>query len=212
MMKYTLLFLLLFPGLSFAQCAYEDILVFEHGITKFDAIKISKTTRGFSEGKSNTGLAGMWHKLDYLNDSVFKDEYHFEVSNLQCYKLNSCNYSVYFADDKLFKQIVTVEFTASNFSDYNEIYGKLIQLFRLEFNFSNMIDVTHPETNIKIGEGYIFRDIESTQPKVNHVQIHSVISYIHDTEKGAITNEIDKYVITIKSVDLGGTKMDSRGY
>lgn len=211
-MRILLIALFFYPTILFSQCAIEDILVFDPGISKFDVIKKSKSVKGFVESKSNAGVIGKWVKPEYLKDSVFMDQHVFDVTNLHCYKLNRCIYSVYFSDDKLFKQNIQLEFDATNYNDFTEIYNKMSQLFKLDFPFSKPITINQPGNVIKAGEGYVFTETEGVQEKTDQVKIYNTIVYKRDVASGTLTSEIERYLIVIESVDLQGTKLDQRGY
>jgi len=211
-MKKALLLLMFYPSLVFSQCTIEDILLFDPGISKFDVITKSKSIKGVKESQSNSGVTGNYQKPDYLTDSVFMDQHVFDIANLQCYKNNHCTYTVYFTDDKLFKQNIQLDFDANNFEDYSEIYSKMTQLFNRDFPYSKPITINQPGNKIKQGEGFLFTVTDMFQEKTEQVKIYKTIQYKRDGATGGLTNEIDKYLIVIESVNLKGTKLDNRGY
>lgn len=197
---------------SFGQCSINELFPFKHGLSKFEVIKQSKSIERFVESKSNEFDRGRFEYIYYLNDSVFQDRYNFDIHYLKCFKSSECTYQTYFADDKLYKQIIEIEFSPENYDICYNTYKSISDVLKRTYLYTNELEVSDPDTKAKKGEGYSFSNFPEFNPKVQEVDIIIKIIYGWNWNTSKPNNVIDKYLITITSVDLSETQLDNRKY
>jgi hypothetical protein len=226
-MKAILLTLIFFPILSFSQCDWKTFFPFEIGDNKFEISKKKSLDSTIVDYQRKTNLHldldyskydSYKVKYDYLTDSVQINRVRLEYQKNICFK-NDTELDLFLANDKLYKAEISLIF-----DDYNEMLDKYDFLIdnvpkRYEYAYKNTS--TNPDTNEKIGEGYVFAENNYEGEDINEVwtdYLSITYSFTYerkwDDEKKKFyyTNKIKEYELEFKLVDLRNVILTRNGY
>jgi hypothetical protein len=223
MFKILLILISIFQliGIVKSQCSYDDIFQVEHGISKFKATTTIASKGNIKEDKqANLYSINRWYKPDYLkDDSVFYASVFYEYLYHSCFKGNENELMLKFVDDKLYKIVITLKYSNTDFEKCLENYNLIISIFKQQFPYWSEFVRTNDKTKEQIGEGYWFyplSDEEKDNIKIEELSIGYEIIYElkwNDFNKEFYrTGNVENYSIEIEYINLKGTKLTNEGY
>lgn len=219
---FTFFCSIVFIGLCYTQCLFNDIFPVKHGASKFETItslSVLKNIIDNKEANKNPTNFDYWHTPDYLkNDSIFISSFSYKYLYNNCFNGNKSDLFLKFADDKLYYVQNKLTFSEEEFEKCLENYNALVTIFKAKFPFWNEFNRINSKTNEQIGLGLTFFP-KSKETRDNVKMERLTISYfiVYETKWNSNLTELYRtgnytYIIEIDYVNLKGTKLTSEGF
>lgn len=199
----------------------NKLLPYKMGSRKLDVTSDLKKSEYMSEKVNNDldnifdkafeGIYTGWQQFDNVKDSIYISEIVAKYDNLS----DDSELLMRFADDKLYKLIMRLEYSPENYNLMKLQYDKIINEASVLYDENKAYTLSDPQTNEKTGEQIDFlNDLTSSNEKLTLLQVEFKVHFIFSGEIGNMkkTNNIKGYTIKVLKIDLNGTDLTGKDF
>lgn len=213
-MKFLFLILCCAYSTSQAQCKFDELIPFDFGITKFSASERGQELDLSHPEYRSYQMSSGWKREKYMkNDSVYFSQLVLDLERNSCFVGVESSFDLNFADDRLYKIVLTLRFGRTEYSRMQEELKNLVEILKTKYPNVEKYVETDKKTKEQLSSGYKLGLKSNLNPaKPNFATITYRPVFVSSGDPNRSSNEVDFYRVEIILVDLRGTKYTVEGY